>query len=1110
MPPFQSAGSAHDRPAQSKRRRSYGRIIAIVIPLLAATLIAETLTLQLAQLVQVQASGPVLVRGTLTPLLAHSRLKGPADPQRRIALSIGLRPRNQGALSSYVQDISRAHTINYHRFLTPAQYSAVFSPDVASYDALRQFLQASGFTITHTYRHRLLIAFSGTIARVEQVFHVTINTYTAPNGRLYYANAQDPQVPVQFAAAVQSISGLNDAARWQHQPLPEHPLVQKLLRPQVSACPPHGSGYYTPDQLAGAYNLQGLYAAGDQGQGQTVALFELNTFSASDLATYAACFGHSHTPIQVIPTGSSPVVTDSGAVETQLDAELLLSAAPQLGMLKVYETANDAADIMAQWAQIVQDATPVVSSSWGICEQFADSSMVTQENTLFTTAAAQGQSIIAASGDSGSAGCMFDDISHPSVLSASDPSSQPFVTGVGGTSLTIAGTASYGSETAWNTQPNAANNGGASNGGISLYWSSPSWQNAPGVSSSYSSGQLCNAPAGSICRETPDVSLNADPNKGYMMYCTLAVAGCSSSQPWIIAGGTSAAAPMWAAFTALANALSLRQGYFNLGFLNPLLYQIARNPAEYAADFHDVTTGNNDFSGVNHGLYPATRGYDMATGLGSYNAYALANTLVTLAHQTTGARAAPANSTWYFAEGSVGGGFQEYLTLENTSSTQDATVAITYLFQSRAPLTVHHVVSKSARITVSVNADLQMGVNDPQQAISAIVSVMNNGPGIVAERPMYFNYRGISSGTDVVGTTRPATTYYFPDADTRQVGRNYYSYITMLNPSSTQSATATLTYYTGACGLSGQAACPAQTIVIPPLHRGTGSPLALSLYQRVAVRVQSTQPIVAERPMYLRDTIPGAGGLTTGAASEAGAAAPGNDWLFAEGYTGFHFQEVLILANFATTGTTAHITLEYDNGHTQTQAVSVPALGQYIFDVNQANAAPSGACDTSPCQVSMTAAAEVTSAAPIVADRLMYFHYGSQDYTGATETIGEAGPASHSVYSFAEGYTGSSFQEYLTLQNPTAQSEAVVLTLYADSSVTQQQVSIGPHSRQTVNINTWLVPIVRANIVAGIDPYAVSISVQALGVGARIIAERPMYFDYHGDQGGSDAIGYAG
>ncbi|HZU70223.1 MAG TPA: S53 family peptidase [Ktedonobacteraceae bacterium] len=1085
-------------PAESPRWKIRPRVI---FPLLAILLITGALSWRFSGNFThaAPAGGSVTFPGTVSPIIKRSHLQGQADPNQQISLSIGLRLSNADGLKHYVEDITNPKSLNYHRYLTPAQVSDVFGPDKATYNALLQFLQQSGFTIKATYRHRLLITFSGTVGQVESVFHVQINNYTAPGGHQFYANPGDPQLPATLAGAVLSISGLNNALHWQHASLDEKNLPSNPQGASVT-CLGHGNNYLTPDQTASAYNLNGLYSAGYSGEGQTVALFELDTYQMSDLTNYASCFGHAHPAIQTVVTGSNPVPTDDGVAEVELDAELVLSAAPQLGILRIYEAANDESDYNAEWAQIVQDAVPVVSTSWGACENDIGQQEAQQENAFFMEAVAQGQNIFAASGDSGSAGCYFDG-SSSSILNAGDPGAQPFVTGVGGTSLTLNGP-SYGSETTWN------NSYGASGGGISQFWQSPTWQIAPGVINSYTSGAPCNAPQGSFCRETPDVSLNADPTTGYLIYCTSpAVSYCKNNGPWVVIGGTSAAAPMWAAMMTLTNEMSLKTGGFNLGFVAPLLYQVGNNQSSYSASFHDITSGNNDYNNLNGGVYPATANYDMATGLGSYNAFTLASNLVSLALNQSGSRSAPASRTWYFAEGSVGGSFQEFLTLENPNTSQAATVSVTYLFQSRSSVTITHTVPASSRFTVNVNSDLNIPPSASHQSISAVVQV-TSGPAIIAERPMYFNFQGIQSGTDVLGATAPGQSFFFSYADTRQSGRSYYSYITMLNPSSTQTATATITYYTGSCGRNGQPSCPQQVISIPPLHRGTGAPPANS---QVSVYVTSNLPIVVERPMYFRDTVPNAGGLTTGAASVVGVPVPGNDWLFAEGYTAKDFQEYFELANFdSSTPATATIKLEYSNGHTQAIQVTVPPLGRYVLDVNQANAHPYGTCDVNPCQTTNDSSAEITSTGPIVADRLMYFHFGPHYYSGGTEAIGEAGLSSHNAYAFAEGYTANNFTEFLTLQNPTNADETVAVTMFADTYVIQQQLVVKAHSRHTLDINNYIVPIAQSHDNGGANAYAVSIIVQSLGNGTTIVVERPMYFDFYGDQGGTDVIGFTG
>jgi subtilase family serine protease len=345
---------------------------------------------------------------------------------------------------------------------------------------------------------------------------------------------------------------------------------------------------------------------------------------------------HSRTKIQAIQTGT--MKPDDGMMETEMDAELVLSAAPHLGTLKIYESGNNAASYFSQWARIIQDAPPVVSTSWGLCEQTLNAPFIAEENTLFALAAAQGQTLFASTGDTGSAGCLGNAKSSTSLLNVDDPAAQPFVTSVGGTSLTLNRASGYSGESTWNTSSMPpASFVGASGGGISHYWTQPSWQQMRGVKSASSSGKVCKARAGSICRETPDVSLQADTSPGYIIYCSArATKSCSNDQPWNVVGGTSVATPLWAVLATLTNQMLQKQG--RLGFLNPLLYQIARNTRLYRACFHDITKGNNDYNGLNAGRYPARPGYDMATGLGSYNADALANNLVTLVKARKAAR----------------------------------------------------------------------------------------------------------------------------------------------------------------------------------------------------------------------------------------------------------------------------------------------------------------------------------------------------------------------------------------------------------------------------------------------------------------------------------------
>ncbi len=272
--------------------------------------------------------------------------------------------------------------------------------------------------------------------------------------------------------------------------------------------------------------------------------------------------------------------------------------------------------------------------------------------------------------------------------------------------------------------------------------------------------------------------------------------------------------------TALANQKVLHDGYFNAGFMNTYLYAINQNQhtTTYANDFHDVTTGDNDTLGDSLHIFAAGTNYDMASGLGSYNAQNLVSDIELIMKANGTLRTNTANTTWYFAEGSVGGSFSEYMTLLNPDPVNTATVNLTYLFQNKPAVIKQHLIAPSSRYTINVNDDLGIANTAAQQAISTIVQSIGVPPTpavpIVAERPMYFNYRGVKSGTDVVGATNATnTTFYFAEGDNRHAGnQNYSTFITVLNPSNIQSATVTATFFTGTCGLINQPVCPTSTI----------------------------------------------------------------------------------------------------------------------------------------------------------------------------------------------------------------------------------------------------------------------------------------------------------
>lgn len=567
------------------------------------------------------ANAPTSV-GSLSPLIRVSRSLGSDAADRTLQMSIGLAMRNQGQLDALLHNLYDPSSPQYHQYLSVTEFAQQFGPTTAQQQAVENYLTQQGFTITQTYPSHLLIDFNGPESLAEKVFGVTINTYRSTDGREFFANATIPTLPAYLASTVTYIGGLDNANQFSHPPVPAK-SAPALTSNAASSCPVASSTAYIPSQLSTAYNYNGLHNAGLQGQGQTVGVFELDGYSASDVQAYTQCFGGGSVPISNVILDGFNGQPGAGAIEVELDMETILSMAPKLSKLVVYEAPNTTQGYNDEFARIVSDRTPVVSVSWGDCESNMGQAEVTQENKYFQEAAAQGQSILVAAGDSGSETCFsLQGGSFNFALNADDPAAQPYVTGVGGTTLTLNSNNSYSSEHVWNS----GILGGAGGGGLSQYWKQPSWQSGPGVQNSYSNGM----------RETPDVSLNADPATGYPVYCTVG-SNCTTTPGWITVGGTSAAAPMWAAAVALTNQEAAQHGKSNAGFLNPALYKIASG-SHYHSDFHDITPpsnsstpSNNDEIGINGGAYPVTNNYDMATGWGSFNATNLATDFVALA-----------------------------------------------------------------------------------------------------------------------------------------------------------------------------------------------------------------------------------------------------------------------------------------------------------------------------------------------------------------------------------------------------------------------------------------------------------------------------------------------
>ncbi len=592
--------------------------------LLSACALAATLSIAPAA----AAAGPVRL-GTAPAVPADAHTAGALATSTSVRVTVTLRSRDPSGLASFAEAVSTPGSQQYRDYITPAEFARRFGARPAAVRAVESSLRAHGLVPGPVSPNSLSIPVTATAGRLSQAFSTSFARVALAGGKTAVVNQEAPAVDPGIAGDVQAVIGLDTLSTAKPLLVRAHDAAPAALahvvtggsQPCAQASQVGASmGGHTADQIAAAYGLSGLYQSGDEGAGQTVAILELEPYDPFDIQQFDQCYGVSTMPSNVTVDGGAG--TGAGAGEAALDIENVIGLAPQ-AKIDVFEGpnfGNGPYDTMN--AIISQRAAQVVTTSWGQCESVEGSVQAKAENTLFQEAAAQGMTIVSASGDDGSEDCF----PTPPTLEVDDPASQPYVTGVGGTTLTAnATTGGRLGETVWNDGPSV----GASGGGVSSFWPMPSYQkNAPGslhVINGHSTGTACSASSGD-CREVPDVSADGNPTSGYVIYWNGNNTAIPAATPgWQVVGGTSAAAPAWAALIALANASATCAGT-SIGFANPALYHAAGTA--YGSDFNDVTSGNNDMTGA-FGLYPAGSGYDMATGLGTPNATALAQALCT-------------------------------------------------------------------------------------------------------------------------------------------------------------------------------------------------------------------------------------------------------------------------------------------------------------------------------------------------------------------------------------------------------------------------------------------------------------------------------------------------
>jgi subtilase family serine protease len=604
--------------------------VAILLPLLIAALCNAETKSNSRILRSVDSSQTAMVRGSVPPLASPEFDQGPADGSMKIsAASIIFKPSlgQQAALQELLREQQDPSSANYHKWLTPEQYADRFGMTTADVGAVISWLQSQGLSVERVSRSRMHIWFSGTVAQIESAFQTQIRNYIV-NGEKHFATATNLSVPAAFSDTVLGFRNLDD-----FRPQPSVVRAQPEFTSSIS-----GSHFLAPDDFATIYDVKALYNAGFTGTGQKIAVTGQTEILSTDIDAFRAA---SNLPandpqLVLVPNSGTPVISSADLTEADLDLEWSGGIASDATIIYVYVGNNKNFSVFDSLTYAVDNnVAPVVSISYGACESGLGTTTVQTFEQLAQQANAQGQTITAASGDSGAAACDSDTAKSASKgFAVSAPASVPEITAVGGSEFSAdvsdpsaywnstnngnSGSAiKYIPEEAWN---DTTTNGtlSASGGGASIVFSKPSWQSGTGVPNDAK-------------RDVPDIALNASADHDGYLLCSngSCVNGYrQSNNDLTIVGGTSAGAPTFAAILALINQATQSKG---LGNANTTLYAPA---TKLLSAFHDITSGNNDVPcakgstscpGSGSFGFSAGAGYDQVTGLGSVDAYNLAD-----------------------------------------------------------------------------------------------------------------------------------------------------------------------------------------------------------------------------------------------------------------------------------------------------------------------------------------------------------------------------------------------------------------------------------------------------------------------------------------------------
>ena len=508
-----------------------------------------------------------------------------------LRLALGLPVRDAAGLETFLQQVSDPHSPSFRKYLTPEEFTARFGPTENDYAAVKKFATDHGLKITGEAANRMILDVSGPVTQIESALHIKLLRFQHPTeAREFFAPDKEPSVEV--ALPVADVSGLSNYR------LP-HPKSRRMNSNGISArvVSRGGSapgGAYFGNDFRRAYVPDTTLT----GAGQIIGLFEFDGFYQSDVTAYQTATGLPSIPVQTVLLDGFDGTPGIGNDEVALDIEVAMAMAPGISKVINFSAGQNGFQNDILVSMIASNMVKQFSCSWG----WGGGPNTTTDN-LFRQLSAQGQSFYNASGDSDAFVpdvASTNSVDNPNAANA--PSSSPYITQVGGTTLNTSGGA-WLSERVWNEGQSI---GTGSSGGISTYYPIPNWQ--LGISMASNQGSTTH-------RNIPDVALLGDNVYTY--------SSNGQSSPF---RGTSISAPLWAGLTALMNQQAAASGQPPVGLINSTVYQLGKS-SSYTSVFHDITTGDNT-SPYDPTNYFAVAGYDLCTGWGTPKGQALIDAIV--------------------------------------------------------------------------------------------------------------------------------------------------------------------------------------------------------------------------------------------------------------------------------------------------------------------------------------------------------------------------------------------------------------------------------------------------------------------------------------------------